>query len=297
MTVLLPDWENCGKPQIIMIISSKINYLCASAARCGKSVSVLGSNKGSMWVLLCVCVCGRWGVGGGGLGVMGQVGFMFQSLLASVPFCSGRIVSVHGPAVKDRVWLSSFCGFVSPLCYLFVRCHRRSGSVWLDASILSFVLSDIHATTCHVVIRAQSPRDGACFNISKPTFLQLPIRLCQHNHIQLPICQGKSTKRKGFLFIWCEALSRQKCNACLRPETKHHLKAGFLILGDKNFASRNMHQNVHPLCCIPAAGMVQMATCFTPKRNQSACSRPANSRQISDPAADRARAQHALSCS
>lgn len=35
------------------------------------------------------------------------------------------------------------------------------------------------------------------FNISKATSLQLPILLCQLNHIQLPNCQGKSTKRKG----------------------------------------------------------------------------------------------------
>lgn len=159
MTVLLPDWENCGKPQIILIISSKINYLCASAARRGKSISAWFKQRERVGFVLCECVWAL-GVGGGGLGVMGQVGFMFQSLLASVSFCVGRVRNVRGHAAKHRV--GSICGFVSPLCYLFVWWHRRSGPIWLDAGILSFVLWEIQATTCHVVIRAQPPWDGTC---------------------------------------------------------------------------------------------------------------------------------------
>lgn len=150
-----------------MIISSNINYLCASAARRGKSVSVLGSNKGSMWVLLCVCV-GVGGLGGGRLGVTGQVGFMFHSLLASVPFCLGGVLNVAMQRVPERfLWvcepsLLSVC-LMSSQEWLhlvgrqyFIFCRVRNSSRNLSRGYQSSVTLRRHV-----------------FSISTPTFLAI----------------------------------------------------------------------------------------------------------------------------
>lgn len=131
MTVLLPGWENWGRPQIIVIRSTQINYLCASAARCGKSVSMLGSNKGSMWVLSCVRVCVWCGwspitemlVWDDGGGVYGPSGIHVSIPACLYPLCLGCIIvnlqSINARN-KNLVWVCSFGGFVSPLCYLFL---------------------------------------------------------------------------------------------------------------------------------------------------------------------------------
>ncbi len=61
MTVLLPDGENRGKPQLIMTLCSKINYLYASGRKmwkeCSHAAVQTKGTCGSCRVCVCVCVC------------------------------------------------------------------------------------------------------------------------------------------------------------------------------------------------------------------------------------------------
>lgn len=96
MTVLLPDWENWGKSQIIMTMSTKINYLCASASRWGKSVAMLRlKQREHVGPVLCVRV-GESHNRDAGFGRMGR----------GVLWASGTHVTILAPLCSLCLWIS-----------------------------------------------------------------------------------------------------------------------------------------------------------------------------------------------
>lgn len=145
------------KPQIIMTISNKINCLCGSVARCWKSVSAPGSNKGSMWVLM----LRAWGVGDGGAVLWAMWDSCFTP--CSSPF---RFVWV-------ALWMW-WCPF-APSCYCFGLNVVSAG--WMPEFYLTanYSLSSTRASTCSYDNHSSTHGSWHMFLVWKPTLLYPPI--------------------------------------------------------------------------------------------------------------------------
>lgn len=140
------------EPQIIMTISNKINCLYGSVARCWKSVSVLGSNKGSMWVLM-LCA---WGVGDGGAVLWAMWDSCFIPCLP--PFCFVW--------VAFWIWRAT-----SPFMLLFLFNVTSAG--WMPEFYLTanYLLSSTQASTCSYDNHNSTHESWHMFIVWKPTLL------------------------------------------------------------------------------------------------------------------------------
>lgn len=157
-----------------MTMSFKINQMCVSATRCGKSVSTVEFKQRQHAVLFSVyvCVCGgvlyKQNVGWEGrVDFIGQEGFMFQPMLTSL-FCLGHVNNANSQkqrCVKIRILYE--CAVLSESKQP-VGCQHF---VWQQIQLVQ-VAAWSSANSCSV------PESWRAFSISKWIISHTMMQLC-----------------------------------------------------------------------------------------------------------------------